>query len=80
MKRVSKRQAALNRAVASIKDAKCDRCVICGRPYVDAAASAAKVDVSGILHGGVEHCADVPGASYEVRQQQGIQAGLHRVI
>ena len=37
MKRVSKRQAALNRAVARIKDAKSDRCVICGRPYVDAA-------------------------------------------
>jgi predicted restriction endonuclease len=37
MKRVSKRQAALNRAVARIKDVKCDRCVICGRPYVDAA-------------------------------------------
>lgn len=37
MKRVSSRQAALNRAVAKIKSQKGDRCVICGRGYTDAA-------------------------------------------
>lgn len=37
MRKVSKKQSILNRAVAKIKASKSDRCVICGRPYVDAA-------------------------------------------
>lgn len=37
MKKISTKQARLNRAVAKIKASKLDRCVICGRPYVDAA-------------------------------------------
>lgn len=37
MRKVSKKQSILNRAVAKIKASKSDRCMICGRPYVDAA-------------------------------------------
>lgn len=37
MRKVSKKQSMLNRAVAKIKASKSDRCVICGRSYVDAA-------------------------------------------
>jgi 5-methylcytosine-specific restriction endonuclease McrA len=37
MKKVSKKQSILNRAVAKIKASKADRCMICGRPYTDAA-------------------------------------------
>ena len=37
MRKVSKKQSILNRAVAKIKASKSDRCIICGRPYVDAA-------------------------------------------
>lgn len=37
MKRVSTKQAALNRAVAKVKASKPDMCVICGRNFTDAA-------------------------------------------
>lgn len=37
MKRISTKQAKLNRAVAKIKSEKSDKCIICGRPFVDAA-------------------------------------------
>lgn len=37
MKKISKKQSILNRAVAKIKASKSDKCMICGRPYVDAA-------------------------------------------
>lgn len=37
MRKVSNKQSLMNRAVAKIKASKSDRCVICGRPYVDAA-------------------------------------------
>lgn len=37
MKKVSSKTMRLNKAIARIKSEKGDRCVICGRPYVDAA-------------------------------------------
>lgn len=37
MKRISTKQAKRNREVARIKSGKPDRCMICGRPFVDAA-------------------------------------------
>ena len=37
MRKVSTKQAALNRAVAKIKASKSDRCVICDRRFTDAA-------------------------------------------
>lgn len=37
MRKVSKKQSILNRAVAKIKASKTGGCVLCGNPYVDAA-------------------------------------------
>ena len=37
MKKISTKQARLNRAVAKIKASKTGGCVLCGNPYVDAA-------------------------------------------